>query len=468
MALKHSTEIARVMDNVEYWYISSKQTRLRLLKEGPVKGCTSGGRVNHREEEQATQKMQIRELAVNSRPTMYDINGADALGAIVSSSDANSSAETWGKRKKNMCFTRYLIINEFSMITKMLMEVLSKICCQTKCHLGNCNRTAFGGLNVILFGDLHQFPPIIKTNALYYPDADGISIGRELFECFTTVVTLTQQMRVRDKTWTEMLQRLHVGGCTADDLAMVNTLVLSNPAFREAWNHEALRRHCCATGNIVFVCPAEDFTGVDRLPLSSHEHLAAMKMSQMGTARLAAEVEVAVGMRGMVLLNIATESDLANGSCGTVSQITLDSREPVADQLTLELKLLYPPACVIFKLDHATFPPFEELASGEIPIFPTEGSFRITTGSGKKKTVKRRQLAMTPVYAFTDWKAQGQTMEHVIVDLAEPKANTLDGFHTYVALSRSRGGKPLGCCKVSIANYYRSIQAFISYQRMNI
>lgn len=275
------------------------------------------------------------------------------------------------------------------------------------------------------------------------------------------MVTLRKQMRVRDAEWSDMLQRLRVGGCTAEDVAMVDALVLSNPAcprpdfnsdpwkdatlitcrnsVREAWNSEALRRHCRSTGNRVFVCPAEDFTGTERLPISPQERLSAMKMAQASTARLAAQIEMAVGMRAMVLLNIATKSDLANGSRGLVTRITLDPREPPIDVEREEVKLLFPPACVIFKLDHATFPPFEGLAPGEIPIFPSKGSFRINARSGKKKTIKRRQLAMTPAYAFTDWKAQGQTMEYVIVDLAEPKVNTLDGFHTYVALSRSRG-----------------------------
>ncbi|KAG5220806.1 ATP-dependent DNA helicase [Salix suchowensis] len=144
------------------------------------------------------------------------------------------------------------------------------------------------GVNVILFRDLHQFPPVVKTGALYYSDMPsvGLSLGQRLFEAFTTVVTLTQQMRVRDPLWTVLLGRLRVGGCTKDAIVM------------------------------------------------------------------------------------------------TVGRLS------------------------------------------------------------KKYTVKRRQFALTPAYTFTDYKAQGQTIEHVIVDLDKSIKNSLDPFHACVSLSHSRAERP--------------------------
>ena len=53
--------------------------------------------------------------------------------------------------------------------------------------------------------------------------------------------------------------------------------------------------------------------------------------------------------------------------------------------------------------------------------------------------MERRQIAIVPGYAFTDYKAQGQTMECVIVDISKPPSGKLSPFSIYVALSRSRG-----------------------------
>ena len=43
------------------------------------------------------------------------------------------------------------------------------------------------------------------------------------------------------------------------------------------------------------------------------------------------------------------------------------------------------------------------------------------------------------MYAFTDYRSQGQTILYVIVDIASPPTGTLSLFNLYVALSRSAG-----------------------------
>jgi ATP-dependent exoDNAse (exonuclease V) alpha subunit len=58
---------------------------------------------------------------------------------------------------------------------------------------------------------------------------------------------------------------------------------------------------------------------------------------------------------------------------------------------------------------------------------------------GSKKTVVRRRYAITGGYTFTDIKAQGQTIEVVIIDLRNTPSGRISPFSAYVALSRSRG-----------------------------
>jgi len=72
---------------------------------------------------------------------------------------------------------------------------------------------------------------------------------------------------------------------------------------------------------------------------------------------------------------------------------------------------------------------------------PVEGLVVLGVDVVEGATVKldRRQLAIVPGYAFTDYKAQGQTMEFVIVDISKPPSGFISPFSMYVALSRSRG-----------------------------
>lgn len=46
---------------------------------------------------------------------------------------------------------------------------------------------------------------------------------------------------------------------------------------------------------------------------------------------------------------------------------------------------------------------------------------------------------MTAAYAFTDYRAQGQTIPYVIIDIVKPPSGGLSLFNLYVALSRSSG-----------------------------
>jgi ATP-dependent exoDNAse (exonuclease V) alpha subunit len=45
---------------------------------------------------------------------------------------------------------------------------------------------------------------------------------------------------------------------------------------------------------------------------------------------------------------------------------------------------------------------------------------------------------MTPVYAFTDYRSQGQTINPVLIDIGPPPSGGLTPFNAYVALSRGQ------------------------------
>jgi len=64
---------------------------------------------------------------------------------------------------------------------------------------------SLGGVNVIILGDFHQFPPVARSlhDALFYPnnsvtDSTLSMIGRVIYEEFTMVVILKEQKRITD------------------------------------------------------------------------------------------------------------------------------------------------------------------------------------------------------------------------------------------------------------------------------
>jgi hypothetical protein len=80
--------------------------------------------------------------------------------------------------------------------------------------------------------------------------------------------------------------------------------------------------------------------------------------------------------------------------------------EPDEDGAVL---LKYPPALLLFRLD-VTTEHFPRLLEGVIPISPFEDTFSVIVIDGQKHRICCRQLAVTPAYAFTDFKARGQTL----------------------------------------------------------
>jgi hypothetical protein len=108
------------------------------------------------------------------------------------------------------------------------------------------------------------------------------------------------------------------------------------------------------------------------------------------------------------------------------------------------VKLQYLPAVVIFEPYHHTFPRFDGLKDGQIPIFPSEHSFTISTTGKPCTKIHHRQFPLTPAYGFTDQKAQGQTILPAYVDIGKVPGNFgIDPFGAYVALSRGRGQKSI-------------------------
>lgn len=132
---------------------------------------------------------------------------------------------------------QYLIIDEKSMLSRRFLAKISANVAKGKSLAGEeGNNQAFGGVNVIIIGDFHQFPPVAvkKSTALYYPcdsskDTAEDMLGRKIYEQFTTIVRLKEQVRVTDPEWNELLHHVRHGSCRAHHIQLLHSLVLTNP-----------------------------------------------------------------------------------------------------------------------------------------------------------------------------------------------------------------------------------------------
>ena len=113
------------------------------------------------------------------------------------------------KLKSILKKTDILIIDEVSMLRPDILDMIEELCCQARGNLA-----LFGGLQIILIGDLCQLPPIIKPAAIpafkqKYGTAepyffDALSYQKGAFE----KIELTEVYRQSDKELLSYLQNL--------------------------------------------------------------------------------------------------------------------------------------------------------------------------------------------------------------------------------------------------------------------
>jgi hypothetical protein len=115
----------------------------------------------------------------------------------------------------------------------------------------------------------------------------------------------------------------------------------------------------------------------------------------------------------------------------------LDPREPSHHNESGSLSLHYPPAYILVCLHRTKIETLQGLPPQVIPIKPLTKTFSIQI-AGESIAVTRTQLPITPAYAFTDYRSQGQTICPIFVDIGRPPSGNLTPFNIYVALSRAK------------------------------
>ena len=393
--------------------------------------------------------------------TLHVLAGIPIKGGKQSGQTIKKLREYWRERK-------YLFIDEVSMLSR---SFLAKLCRIISTAMESKEDEVFGGLNVVLVGDFHQFPPVIarRSAPLYWPansrhDSEDDIFGRKIYEKFTTVVQLHQQIRIQDPEWYDLLQHVRYGNCLQHHIDALKKLIITHPdcpptdynappwnaaklvtprhAVRLQWNSAAIRKYCSKSHRRLYICPAQDI--IDGRPVTNEEKVAILtrtkgSRSQTDRGGLMRETEIAIGAEVMVTLNIHTDLDVANGVRGVVEGLVLDERErQIGHSEDHCVRLQYPPRYVLVKLDRTKAHRLHNLPTNVIPIEPVTKSFNIIK-DGNKISVNRTQLPLTLAYAFTDYRAQGQTIRPVWVDIGTPPYGCLTPFNIYVALSRGTG-----------------------------
>jgi ATP-dependent DNA helicase PIF1 len=296
-----------------------------------------------------------------------------------------------------------LIIDEVSMMTPDLLDKLDLI------GRGIRKATAklpFGGLQVILVGDIYQLPPVNNNDLAFIFEA---KIWKEVIK---DIVTLNTIHRQSDSVFLKVLQEAREGNLSEESIAILETrrnnkwkkleikptLLFTRRADVEQINMAQLKK--CQGPDVTFKARTVYSVGAFSMHASEQEKMYNIERMDKNGAYVP-ELTLRVGAQVMLGTNkYSDEYGLVNGSRGVIERFC-DGPEPL---------------------------PMVKFKNGEVIIIE-----RASWASEDLPGLTREQIPLRLAYAVTIHKAQGATLDCALIDIGD---NTFEYGQAYVALSR--------------------------------
>ena len=339
---------------------------------------------------------------------------------------------------------KVVIIDEISMVGNMTLSFID-----TRLQQLTGSKAAFGGLSVIAVGDLYQLKPVGDFLICLDLKAGASSLARNLWKELFTMYELVDIMRQKDDlAFAQLLNRLRLNEMTEEDKQVLQTRVFD----RDTGDYPKDAVHLFARNfyvkkhndNILsqlpgekFVIPCHDNVVSANIPAKECQTLInSLPDDYSKTGQLMKSLTVVVGVIVVHTANVDVEDGLTNGATGVVKQI--DFRMEGTNRPSIIWVLFDDP-----RVGRTTREKYRKLYNPSIntdwtPVFDVQRTFILNY-----KTYQRIQFPLTPASGKSVWKAEGATVDRVVVDLSQEKRIVKIPHIHYVALSRVKRLKDL-------------------------
>ena len=339
---------------------------------------------------------------------------------------------------------KVVIIDEISMVGNMTLSFID-----TRLQQLTGSKAAFGGLSVIAVGDLYQLKPVGDFLICLDLVEGASSLARNLWKELFTMYELVDIMRQKDDlAFAQLLNRLRLNEMTEEDKQVLQTRVFD----RDTGDYPKDAVHLFARNFFVkkhndnilsqlpgekFVIPCHDNVVSANIPAKECQRLInSLPDDYSKTGQLMKSLTVVVGMIVVHTANVDVEDGLTNGATGVVKQI--DFRMEGTNRPSIIWVLFDDP-----RVGRTTREKYRKLYNSSIntdwtPVFDVQRTFILNY-----KTYQRIQFPLTPASGKSVWKAEGATVDRVVVDLSQEKTIRKIPHIHYVALSRVKRLKDL-------------------------
>ena len=332
---------------------------------------------------------------------------------------------------------KIIIIDEISMVGNMTLSFID-----TRLQQLMGTKEVFGGLSVIAVGDLYQLKPVGDYLISLDLKKGASSLGRNLWKELFTMYELVDIMRQKDDlAFAQLLNRLRLNEMTKEDKQKLQTRVVD----RETGDYPKDALHLFAQNYYVdqhndtilsqlpgekYVISCHDIVVSANIPANRHQSLIDKLPKDYGqTGQLKKSLTVVVGMIVVHTANVDVEDGLTNGATGVVKHIDFRWMEGT-NRPSIIWVLFDDP-----RVGRATREKNRKFYNSSIqadwtPVFETQRTF-----IHNYKTFQRSQFPVTPASGKTVYKAEGATVDKVVIDLSQKETRKIPHIH-YVAFSR--------------------------------
>jgi ATP-dependent DNA helicase PIF1 len=310
-------------------------------------------------------------------------------------------------KKVNWLNTDILVIDEISMMSSKIFNILDKIGRKLK-----DGSKPFGGIQVIFSGDFFQLPPVNESTFCFQ--------NENFLSTFNTVISLTKIYRQNNKDFQKILLNMRHGKITKAGLESLNTRLIDNLSIENKTE---------INSNICRLVPTKQ-----KANKINESFLSKLEGNEFCYKRCYTENKTNITKINALKLDLMTEEEKEN------EYKYIENNTLTEDKLILKKGAL---VMCIANLDIITG--VVNGSQGVVENFNTLGypiiKFKNTTVTICKKSwdsdnipgLSINQLPLILAWGITIHKAQGITLENAIIDIGN------DIFETgqmYVALSR--------------------------------
>jgi ATP-dependent exoDNAse (exonuclease V) alpha subunit len=329
--------------------------------------------------------------------TIHSWSGIGFANMSVDKIIENLFSAKFSKVRARIRKAKILAIDEISMISSNVFDILDSVLRAIR-----NNDKVMGGLQIVLFGDFLQLPPISRDNSNF----DFCFNAKAFKELNLKTFVLEQVFRQNDEKFIKVLNNLRLGLIDEEDreiiasrlkikdkITAIKPTILTTHNYKvEKINQEELKK--IPQNEVIY--NASYFGSKDKIEF--------LKKNCMAQEVL----KLKIGAQVMMIKNTYQKDGIVNGSLGIVKELSAKKNYPIVEFTGGQIITISPEEWLLEKYDEQKRELVSEAGLTQIPLILS--------------------------WAMTIHKSQGLTLDKISCDLSE----SFSPGQVYVALSRAK------------------------------